>query len=46
MIVERDRLLVGTTGDYKPFSYLDPKTGEYEGYDIDAARKFGESLKQ
>ena len=26
-------LRVGTTGDYKPMSYLDPETGEYWGFD-------------
>lgn len=29
-------LTVGTTGDYKPFSYFDGK--DYSGYDIDVAR--------
>ncbi|WP_395680655.1 transporter substrate-binding domain-containing protein [Inquilinus sp.] len=31
-------LTVCTTGDYKPFTYLDPAKGEYEGIDIDMAR--------
>jgi cyclohexadienyl dehydratase len=35
---------VGTTGDYKPFTYLNPETGEYEGYDIDAAKKLAKDL--
>ncbi len=35
---------VGTTGDYKPFTYLNPKTDEFEGYDIDAAKKLAEDL--
>ncbi len=43
-ILERGHILVGTTGDYKPFSYLNPETGEYEGHDIDAAKNLGESL--
>ncbi|GBC63023.1 cyclohexadienyl dehydratase [Desulfonema ishimotonii] len=43
-ISERGYLLVGTTGDYKPFSYLNPETKAYEGHDIDAARKLGEAL--
>lgn len=36
-IVERGVLRVGTTGDYKPFTYLNADTGEFEGSDIDAA---------
>ena len=43
-ILERGYILVGTTGDYKPFSYLKPSTGAYEGHDIDAAKKLGEAL--
>ncbi len=35
---------VGTTGDYKPFSYLNPETKQFEGHDIDAAKKLGEAL--
>ncbi len=44
VILERGYILVGTTGDYKPFSYLNPDTGKYEGHDIDAAKKLGEAL--
>jgi cyclohexadienyl dehydratase len=44
VILQRGHILVGTTGDYKPFSYLNPDTGNYEGHDIDAAKKLGESL--
>lgn len=44
VILERGTILVGTTGDYQPFCYLNPKTGKYEGYDIDAARKLGRAL--
>ena len=36
-IQERGYLLVGTTGDYKPMSYLNKETGEYEGFDAEAA---------
>ena len=35
---------IGTTGDYKPFTYLHPETGVYEGMDIDAAHMLGEAL--
>jgi len=35
---------VGTTGDYRPFSYLNPETGQYEGFDIDAAHLLAQEL--
>lgn len=44
VILERGYVLVGTTGDYKPFSYLNPATENYEGHDIDAGKKLGEAL--
>ena len=37
-------LKVCTTGDYKPFTYLDPAKGEYEGIDIDMARDLANAL--
>lgn len=43
-IVQRGYLRVGTTGDYKPFSFLDSATSEYEGHDIEAAKLLAESL--
>lgn len=43
-ILERGEIRIGTTGDYKPFTYLNPETGTYEGLDIDAARLLGEAL--
>ena len=43
-ILERGSILVGTTGDYKPFSIYDKATGDFVGYDIDAARMLGEAL--
>lgn len=43
-IIARGYILVGTTGDYKPFTYLNPTTNEYEGYDIDAMKEFAKSL--
>ncbi len=33
-IVERGYIMVGTTGDYKPMSYLNKNTGKYEGFDV------------
>nr|5JOS_A Chain A, Cyclohexadienyl dehydratase [synthetic construct] len=42
-IMERGTLRVGTTGDYKPFSYRDPD-GQYTGFDIDVAKSLAKSL--
>ena len=43
-IIARGYIRVGTPGDYKPFTYLNPKTGEFEGYDIDAMKELAKSL--
>ena len=43
-IRERGTLLVGTTGDYRPMSYLDPETDFYWGFDIDLAQDLAEDL--
>jgi cyclohexadienyl dehydratase len=43
-IRERNELRVGTTGDYKPFSFRDPVTGDYEGIDIDMAHSLASAL--
>ncbi|HTX53891.1 MAG TPA: transporter substrate-binding domain-containing protein [Candidatus Baltobacteraceae bacterium] len=43
-ILQRGVLRVGTTGDYKPFSFLNPTTNQYEGHDIDAAKLLADSL--
>lgn len=43
-IIEEGVIRVGTTGDYKPFTYLNPDTGEFEGSDIDAAKLLAEEL--
>lgn len=44
VILERGFVLVGTTGDYKPFSYFNENTKQFEGHDIDAASMLAESL--
>lgn len=44
VISERGYIVVGTTGDYKPFSYYNEETKTFEGHDIDAAAKLGEAL--
>ena len=43
-ILSADSLRVGATGDYRPFSVLDPATGAYSGFDADMARALGEAL--
>ena len=43
-IVAKGVLRVGTTGDYKPFTYLDKATGKFEGFDIDLAENLGKAL--
>ncbi len=43
-IVERGVLRVGTTGDYKPFTWKDPSTGRYDGVDIEQAEALGKAL--
>lgn len=43
-IQSRGYLLVGTTGDYKPMSYLNKETGAYEGFDAEATELFAQSL--
>ena len=43
-IIGRGYILVGTTGDYKPFSYYDEAAGRFYGYDIDAAQMLGAAL--
>jgi cyclohexadienyl dehydratase len=43
-IVARGYILIGTTGDYKPFSYFNEETKIFEGHDIDAAKLLGEAL--
>ncbi len=43
-IIQRKEIRVGTSGDYQPFSYLNPKTNQYEGMDIALALKLAEAL--
>lgn len=43
-IQERSVLKVGTTGDYQPMSYLDPKTGRYVGFDVELAQDLADAL--
>jgi len=40
----RGTIRVGTTGDYRPMSYLDKETGKYEGFDTALSEKIADSL--
>ena len=42
-ITERDKLLVGTTGDYRPLSYRETD-GNYWGFGIEMAQKIAERI--
>jgi cyclohexadienyl dehydratase len=43
-VIAQKLLRVGTTGDYKPFSFLNPETQAFEGIDIDMARALAGAL--
>ena len=43
-VIARGTLRVGMTGDYKPFTFLDPATKSFEGIDVDMARSLGKAL--
>ena len=43
-IAARGTIRIGTTGDYIPMSYLNPKTGEYEGIDVELSKLIADSL--
>ena len=43
-VVQSGIIRVGTTGDYAPMSYLNPKTGKYEGIDAELTELIAESL--
>lgn len=43
-IRERGVLKIGTTLDYKPMSYIDPKTGSYVGYDVELVKDLAAAL--
>lgn len=43
-IEERGVIRVGTTGDYRPMSYLNKETGAYEGFDAELAKAIADSL--
>ncbi|WP_116048668.1 transporter substrate-binding domain-containing protein [Amycolatopsis palatopharyngis] len=43
-ILQRGEVRVCSTGDYRPFTYRDPATGEWSGIDIDLARDLADRL--
>lgn len=43
-IAARGTIRVGTTGDYRPMSYKDRETGQYEGFDVELSQKLADSL--
>ncbi|WGW11352.1 transporter substrate-binding domain-containing protein [Saxibacter everestensis] len=43
-VKESGKLKVCTTGDYRPFTYLDPKSEAWSGIDIDLAKDLAERL--
>ena len=43
-IEARGVIRIGTTGDYIPMSYLNPKTGKYEGIDAELSQIIADSL--
>jgi cyclohexadienyl dehydratase len=43
-IIARGVLRVGSTGDYKPFTFLNSETKEFEGIDIDMARSLAKAM--
>lgn len=43
-IIERGKMLVGTTGDYRPLTYQEPETGAYWGFDIELSERIAAKL--
>ena len=43
-IMKSGVLKVGTTGDFPGWSFKNPETNEYEGFDIDVAKSLAESM--
>lgn len=43
-IIERDTLLIGTTGDYRPLTFLEPSTGEHWGFGIEVAQEIASRM--
>ncbi len=43
-VLDRGHVRICTTGDYRPFTYRNPDTGEYEGLDIRMGRDLAAAL--
>ena len=43
-IERRGKILIGTTGDYRPLSFCEPQTGEYWGFGIEMAKEMATEL--
>ena len=43
-IKKRGKILIGTTGDYRPLSFWEPATGEYWGFGIEMAGRIADRL--
>lgn len=43
-IAERGTIRIGTTGDYRPMSYFNAETNQYEGIDAELSKLIAESL--
>jgi cyclohexadienyl dehydratase len=43
-ILARGTIRIGTTGDYRPFTFLNKETGKYEGYDIEVGEALATTL--
>src|SRR5581483_2798001 len=43
-IIKQGYIRVGTTGDYKPFTYFNPESKQFEGVDIDMAKSLAKAL--
>lgn len=43
-IIDRDYLIVAVKTDSKPFGYIDEKTGQNEGFDIDIAKAIAKDI--
>ena len=43
-ISQRGTIKIGTTGDYRPMSYFNSETGEYEGIDAELSKIIADSL--
>src|SRR5690349_15034684 len=43
-IINNGTLRIGMTGDYRPFTFLNPSTSKFEGFDVDMAESLGKAM--